>query len=176
MGLSHLCRLPPKSLVHCTRIPPMSKKLVNNESIYSLVPPEEAKKERPPRYTSKYPGTTAPTASTFGAASKSATGIHNAGGDYDEPPTAHPVRQATASFGPEGRTLDTHNPLAFTRCHQKEPRLPSRTFPFLARYPPLTRLTLALLAQGLVYSRFRTRILRFISIVGTCSVQIHVSR
>jgi hypothetical protein len=107
----------------------MSKKLVNNESIYSLVPPEEAKQVRPPRYTSKYPGTTAPTASTFGAASKSATGIHNAGGDYDEPPTAHPVRQATASFGPEGRTLDTHNPLAFTRCHQKEPRLPSRTFP-----------------------------------------------
>lgn len=103
----------------------MSKKLVNNESIYSLVPPEVAKQVRPPRHMSKYPGTTAPTASTFGAASKSATGIHNAGGDYDEPPTAHPVRQATASFGPEGRTLDTHNPLAFTRCHQKEPRLPS---------------------------------------------------
>jgi hypothetical protein len=103
----------------------MSKK---EESIYALIPPTQEEKVKPPRYVSKYPSTTAPTASTFGAATKaSATFIHNSGGHYDEPPTAHPVRQAHGSFGTATRTVETLNPKAYTMRHQNEPRLPSRT-------------------------------------------------
>lgn len=104
----------------------MSKPKKNDESIYALIPPTVEEKAKPPRYVSKYPADTAPTASTFGAASKAATFIHNAGGHYEEPPTSHTVRQAMGSFGTATRTLETHKPSNFTMRHQNEPRLPSR--------------------------------------------------
>lgn len=50
------------------------------ESIYNLVQEDRPKQERAPRYHSRFPGTLAPTASTFNVAQTSLPGVSNLGG------------------------------------------------------------------------------------------------
>lgn len=70
------------------------------ESIYQILPPEEAVIERPPRHRSKFSGKQPPTASTFGCAGTSIPGVRNLCGDPQrEDFLNHNYEKSHASFG-----------------------------------------------------------------------------
>jgi len=71
------------------------------ESIYNIVKEEPQKPERPPRYVSKYAGTTAPTGSTFTIHHTSRPGVSNLGGHVEDTAFgAHRYANERGNFGP----------------------------------------------------------------------------
>lgn len=94
------------------------------ESIYRLIPEPEQKRQKPPRYTSKFPGDIPPTASTFGVTG-SATGVANVAGDWQHHTRAHADHLPHSTFGP--KTLYAYyDPTAYHK-KQSQPPLPEPT-------------------------------------------------
>lgn len=59
--------------------------MIQEESIYNLVPKEKIEMIKDPIYKSQYPGYLAPTASTFGLKTSSFPGVANLNGDISYP-------------------------------------------------------------------------------------------
>ena len=77
--------------------------MLQQESIYNLVPKAKIIPEKGASYHSKYPPTIVPTASTFILGNSSFPGIANCNGDYKLPRGAHPIYRSSATFGlPQG--------------------------------------------------------------------------
>jgi len=73
----------------------------SNESVYNLVQEPAQKLQRPPAHVSRFPGTLAPTGSTFNVAQTNRPGVSNLGGesickDYG----GHAYGKKAGSFGP----------------------------------------------------------------------------
>lgn len=86
--------------------------MFQQESIYNLVPKGKIIPGRGASYTSKYPPTIAPTASTFILGNSSFPGVANMSGDYKFPRGGHPILRDSATFGlPNGQ--NAANPLKF---------------------------------------------------------------
>ena len=85
--------------------------MLQQESIYNLVQKAKVIPGKAASYTSKYPPTIAPTASTFILGNSSFPGVANCSGEYKFPRGAHPIYRSSATFGlPEGGySPDPHN-------------------------------------------------------------------
>jgi hypothetical protein len=81
--------------------------MLQQESIYNLVPKAKIIPGKGASYHSKYPPTIAPTASTFILGNSSFPGIANCHGDYKLPRGAHPIIRESATFG---RPLGNYSP------------------------------------------------------------------
>jgi len=92
------------------------------ESIYNLIPVEMHQHAKPPRHKSKYPGTLAPTASTFGACVTSQIGTTNMGGDYDVN-SCRKFKRNSATFGPLDGRVNRPEPKKFLKKREKEFKL-----------------------------------------------------
>ena len=73
--------------------------MLQQESIYNLVPKAKIIPEKGASYHSRYPPTIAPTASTFILGNSSFPGIANCNGGYKFPRGAHPIIRESATFG-----------------------------------------------------------------------------
>jgi hypothetical protein len=73
------------------------------ESIYDLIPQPEARQIKPPMHRSRYPHDTAPTASTFGSATRSQIGCSNLGGQYQDIRRVHDHKQSGGTMGKSSR-------------------------------------------------------------------------
>ena len=77
--------------------------MYQQESIYNLVPKGKIVPGKGASYTSKYPPTIAPTASTFILGNTSFPNVANYSGDYKFPRGGHPIFRDSATFGhPDG--------------------------------------------------------------------------
>lgn len=77
--------------------------MLQQESIYNLVPKEKIIPGKDPLYHSQYPFWIAPTASTFNLNNTSYPNTANFDGNFSFPRGAHPIWQEHATFGlPEG--------------------------------------------------------------------------
>ena len=85
--------------------------MLQQESIYNLVPKGKISSGKNASYTSKYPPNIAPTASTFILGNSSFPGVANCSGEYKFPRGAHPIMRSCATFGrPNGsNSVDPHN-------------------------------------------------------------------
>jgi hypothetical protein len=85
--------------------------MLQQESIYNLVPKLEVRHGRGESYHSRYPPDIAPTASTFILKNSSFPGVANMSGEYKLPRGAHPILRNSATFGlPLGSyAADPHN-------------------------------------------------------------------
>ena len=73
--------------------------MMQQESIYNLVPKMKIIPGRGATYRSRYPPNIAPTASTFIPKNSSFPGVTNMSGDYNLPRGAHPILRNSATFG-----------------------------------------------------------------------------
>eukprot|EP00695_Tsukubamonas_globosa_P000983 TRINITY_DN1924_c0_g1_i1.p1 TRINITY_DN1924_c0_g1~~TRINITY_DN1924_c0_g1_i1.p1 ORF type:complete len:264 (+),score=47.80 TRINITY_DN1924_c0_g1_i1:72-863(+) len=76
------------------------------ESVYNLIPKPVEAVVKPPRYHSKYPGESFPTASTFALKSTSRPGVANLSGDSSHPDSgkvAHTIKKPAATLGTSRR-------------------------------------------------------------------------
>lgn len=73
--------------------------MMQQESIYNLVPKAKIIPGKGASYVSKYPPNIAPTASTFILGNSSFPGVANCSGDYKFPRGAHPILRDSATFG-----------------------------------------------------------------------------
>jgi hypothetical protein len=73
--------------------------MLQEESIYNLLPKEKIEVPKDPIYRSKYPHSLAPTASTFCLKNSSFPGIANLNGEVSFPRGAHPIKGASTTFG-----------------------------------------------------------------------------
>lgn len=73
--------------------------MLQQESIYNLVPKSKIIPGKGASYMSKYPPTIAPTASTFILGNSSYPGVANCSGEYKFPRGAHPIMRNSATFG-----------------------------------------------------------------------------
>ena len=77
--------------------------MLQQESIYNLIPKGRYSGHSGISYKSKYPYWIAPTASTFKLRNSSYPDVSNCSGEYKLPRGAHPLEQESATFGlPEG--------------------------------------------------------------------------
>jgi hypothetical protein len=81
------------------------------ESIYNLIPKEEAPKPKPPLYKSKYPHDLPPTYSTICLKTTSIPGVANAPGSYELPcgPHKNTAMNATLGLPKGGGKADVNN-------------------------------------------------------------------
>ena len=73
--------------------------MLQEESIYNLVPKMKIVPGRGASYRSRYPPDIAPTASTFILQNSSFPGVANMSGEYKFPRGAHPILRNSATFG-----------------------------------------------------------------------------
>ena len=73
--------------------------MLQEESIYNLVPKMKIVPGRGASYRSRYPPNIAPTASTFILQNSSFPGVANMSGEYKFPRGAHPILRNSATFG-----------------------------------------------------------------------------
>ena len=85
--------------------------MLQQESIYNLVPKIKIVPGKGASYRSRYPPDIAPTASTFILKNSSYPGVANMSGEYKFPRGAHPILRNSATFGlPLGAySPDPHN-------------------------------------------------------------------
>ena len=85
--------------------------MLQQESIYNLVPKMKIIPGKGANYRSRYPPDIAPTASTFILKNSSFPGVANMSGDYKFPRGAHPILRNSATFGLPlgGYYPDPHN-------------------------------------------------------------------
>lgn len=77
--------------------------IVQEESIYNLVPKEEVTQPKKKKYKSKYPADLPPTYSTFCLKTTSIPGVANVPGSYELPCGSHKNEAMNATFGlPKG--------------------------------------------------------------------------
>ena len=74
--------------------------MLQEESIYNLVPKMKIIPGKGVSYRSRYPPDIAPTASTFILQNSSFPGVANMSGEYKFPRGAHPILRNSATFGP----------------------------------------------------------------------------
>lgn len=89
------------------------------ESIYALIPREPEKVVKPQRHKSKYPGTLAPTASTFGATLTSQGVATNVAGSWEIKP-CRDYKRAAATFGPKNGKVSKTKPGKFLKKNTQE--------------------------------------------------------
>jgi len=98
--------------------------MIQEESIYNLVPKEKIEMIKDPIYKSQYPGLLAPTASTFGLKTSSFPGVANMSGDISYPRGAHPLKSEWGTFGkPKGSYRA--NPTNFVKKGHQYKTLPA---------------------------------------------------
>ena len=73
--------------------------MLQQESIYNLIPAKKIIPDRPPHHISCYPPSIPPTASTFILNGSSLPGISNCSGEFQLPRGGHPVLRKSATFG-----------------------------------------------------------------------------
>ena len=73
--------------------------MLQQESIYNLVPAKKIIPDRPPHHTSCYPPDIPPTSSTFVLSGSSLPGISNCHGDFRLPRGGHSTVKNSATFG-----------------------------------------------------------------------------
>ena len=85
--------------------------MLQEESIYNLVPKIKIVPGKGASYRSRYPPSIAPTASTFILKNSSFPGVANMSGEYKFPRGAHPILRNSATFGLPlgGYSPDPHN-------------------------------------------------------------------
>ena len=85
--------------------------MLQEESIYNLVPKMKITPGKGATYRSRYPPNIAPTASTFILKNSSFPGVANMSGEYKFPRGAHPILRNSATFGLPlgGYNPDPHN-------------------------------------------------------------------
>jgi hypothetical protein len=84
--------------------------MLQEESIYNLVPKMKIIPGKGVSYRSRYPPDIAPTASTFILQNSSFPGVANMSGEYKFPRGAHPILRNSATFGlPQGGTHPIHS-------------------------------------------------------------------
>jgi hypothetical protein len=93
------------------------------ESIYDLIPQPAARVIKPKMHRSRFPGDTAPTASTFGSATGSQIPVTNVGGNYSDLKRTHNHRAEGALYGKAEHFAD---PTAFQK-KKTHRELPART-------------------------------------------------
>jgi hypothetical protein len=90
------------------------------ESIYDLIPQPQARAIKQPMHRSKYPPNTAPTASTFGSASRSQVPVANLSGHYEDIKRVHSHTNRGGTFGPGSHFAD---PTSFKKKRSGHPKL-----------------------------------------------------
>lgn len=73
--------------------------MLQQESIYNLIPSKKIIPDRPPHYISIYPPDIPPTASTFVLRGSSLPGISNCNGEFKLPRGGHSTLKNSATFG-----------------------------------------------------------------------------
>jgi hypothetical protein len=103
--------------------------IAQEESIYNLIPKEEAPKEKPQKYKSKFPPTLPPTYSTFCLKTTSMPGVANVPGEYELPCGAHKKTAMNGTFGlPKGAAKP--DAARFTKKGTGTFKLPDSSFLF----------------------------------------------
>lgn len=116
------------------------------ESIFNLIARKEEVPSKPPLYRSKYPGDSAPTASTFGAATASTVGVTNLRGGMEwsgsrrhvlESATLGPARDGARKPRPDmylksksgAKALSEATKFSYRDETERKPALPNRKSP-----------------------------------------------
>jgi hypothetical protein len=80
--------------------------MIQQETIYNLVPQEVFVPKKEKLFISQYPKDLKPTATTFGILCTSYPGSANYGGSYQHPRGAHPTESVSKTFGrPNGNNI-----------------------------------------------------------------------